>query len=39
MDYSRLTLVELRNELRKHQAKISGRKGELIIQSDAVFRQ
>jgi len=30
MDYSQLTLVELRNELRKRQAKITGWKGELI---------
>ena len=27
-DYSRLTIVELRNELRKCNAKISGRMGE-----------
>jgi len=37
MDYSRITLVELRNELRKQQAKISGRKGELIEQYERVI--
>lgn len=30
MDYSHLTLVELRNELQKRDAKISGCKGERI---------